>query len=63
MSPDAALDAYRDAGGELSSAPLRDAVVTLAGHAPALFPLILGEPTILRDVLARPLERATRYTL
>lgn len=59
MSPEAALEAYRAAGGDDSSAALRDAVVTLAAHAPALFPLVLGEPAILPDVLARPLARAT----
>jgi glutamate-ammonia-ligase adenylyltransferase len=63
MSPDAALDAYCKAGGELSSALLRDSVVTLAAHAPALFPLLLGEPALPDDVLARPLERATHLEM
>jgi len=56
---DPALDAFVEAGGELSSGAMRDAVVTLARHAPALFPLVLSEPQLMRDVLARPLTRAT----
>jgi glutamate-ammonia-ligase adenylyltransferase len=63
MDAEAALAAYREAGGEPWSKAAREAVVALATHAPAFFPLLLAEPAMLRDVLSRPLARATPHEL
>lgn len=49
-----AIEAFRARGGR--EAPEHERVAAIvAEHAPALFPLVLAEPRMLDDVLARPL--------
>ncbi|HEY8429904.1 MAG TPA: bifunctional [glutamate--ammonia ligase]-adenylyl-L-tyrosine phosphorylase/[glutamate--ammonia-ligase] adenylyltransferase [Sandaracinaceae bacterium] len=50
----AAVEAF-DARGGSADAEARRLVALLGEHAPALLPLVLAEPAIVTDVLARPL--------
>jgi [glutamine synthetase] adenylyltransferase / [glutamine synthetase]-adenylyl-L-tyrosine phosphorylase len=52
-----AVEAFLEAGGDASDPDVRELVATLGEHAPALLPLALGDVSLPRDVLARPLER------
>lgn len=53
-----ALAAYARAGGDLARADVRAAVSAIATHAPAFLQLALADPSLVPDVLARPLQRA-----
>jgi len=50
------LASFAEAGGDLRQPEVRDIVGLCAEHAPGLFPLLLSDPAIPADVLARPLE-------
>ena len=52
-----AVDEYRRAGGRVETDEARDAVAALGEHARALLPLVLADPTIIADILERPLLR------
>ncbi|MFK7988748.1 MAG: bifunctional [glutamate--ammonia ligase]-adenylyl-L-tyrosine phosphorylase/[glutamate--ammonia-ligase] adenylyltransferase [Sandaracinaceae bacterium] len=50
-----ALETFTERGGSLADASTR-AVATLAEHAPSLLQLVYAEPSLLEDVLRRPLS-------
>jgi [glutamine synthetase] adenylyltransferase / [glutamine synthetase]-adenylyl-L-tyrosine phosphorylase len=51
-----AVEAFLEAGGDASREAVRDLLVALGEHAPALLPLALGDVRLPADVLARPLD-------
>ncbi len=55
---DAALASFAAAGGDLSVPEVREVVAAVGEHAPGLLPLCLSDPTLVADVVARPLERS-----
>ncbi|MEQ8453796.1 MAG: bifunctional [glutamate--ammonia ligase]-adenylyl-L-tyrosine phosphorylase/[glutamate--ammonia-ligase] adenylyltransferase [Sandaracinaceae bacterium] len=65
-SPEAedALAVYAERGGDASNTGQADAVAWLADHAPSLLGLVRSDPSIIPDVLARPIEHGSdRETL
>ena len=56
-SAEPALAAYARAGGDLARADVREAVAAITTHAPALLALANADPSLVPDVLARPLPR------
>ena len=53
------VDAFEIAGGDLNAPHHRDLVELISTHAPSLAPLLIADPSIVPDVLARPLSRRT----
>src|SRR5687767_12025082 len=54
---DAAVRAFEEAGGDAHDPEIGRVVSALGEHAPALLPLVLSDPSIPADVLARSLSR------
>jgi len=52
----AALALYAERGGDAGDPAEADAVAKLADHAPSLLGLVRSDPSIIPDVLARPIE-------
>lgn len=53
----AALDTYKARGGDTELPGVADVIVALAEHAPALLMYAFADPSLIPDVLARPLVR------